>query len=64
MFLKVSPLLPAFLQAAITDALSPDTVTSKVPAKTVPKAAEVKGSWLTIAAIGVGALLVGTLAMK
>lgn len=48
-------------QSAITEALTTESV-SKPPVK--PKVAKVKGSWFTLAAIGVGALVVGTLAMK
>lgn len=47
--------------AAITEALTTESI-SKPPVKA--KTAEVKSSWLTLAAIGVGALVVGTLAMK
>lgn len=49
--------------AAISDALTPEP---RVPPVAQPKAPEVKGSWFTVAAlgVGVGALLVGSLAMK
>lgn len=64
--------------AAITDALATESVSKppvKVKAATLTtesiskppvkaKAAEVKGSWFTLAAIGLGALVVGSLAMK
>lgn len=65
MFTSLPPLPPSLLciQAAISDALTPE---QRVPAVKQPKAAEVKGSWFTVAAlgVGVGALLVGSLAMK
>lgn len=49
--------------AAISDALTPEP---RVPPVQQPTAPEVKGSWFTVAALGVGfgALLVGSLAMK
>ena len=64
MFTSLPPLPPSLfrIQAAISDALTPE---QRVPAVKQPKTAEVKGSWFTMAAlVGVGALLVGSMAIK
>ena len=48
---------------AITDALT--TETNRLPKKVPAKAAEAKGSsWFTLAALGVGAIVIGSLAIK
>ena len=61
--LSLPPSLHHNMQAAISDALTPEP---RVPPVQQPTAPEVKGSWFTVAALGVGfgALLVGSLAMK
>ena len=77
-FLFLFPGTHTHSQAAITDALATESMSKppvKVKAATLTtesiskppvkaKAAEVKGSWFTLAAIGLGALVVGSLAMK